>query len=548
MTLSELTYTEGKYNLEEDLKKGRFLGIPMSDDTATIVLNNGDNPSSVYGDTPLDKSAKLHSQSGQDVPEKIREMMRLYDYGDGSFRQKCLNFYNQGMFMQDYTDDQPWEGNFKHYFPTYHDLNIKQLRGYFTWRTEARKGNFLPTPTSFAYLYLYELLNGIGTASVEESLWKMQEFETDYLDEYFADIRMEENLRRWMLELAIIHRLPQKKVDDYANPRLTDRDHHIAVLRAPDNRTDKEVFLALSRFATGNLEASPVIIQKKEVGMHLFAEIWRHTLAHYHENGIDFMTACFGPWKPLPWYPLANAVYLERRELQDFEYPLNECRIYLHQGGKWMVKKYEELYFDKKRINALLHEADRKLRLYLNLKRPLRERADDAWATPYVDAVIETDRQARLEAAKPKVHIHLDRLDHIREEAVVTRESLLTDEDLAADEPQEPSINTTTKKQANISESTIYLETSPLLAKLDSLHAQILQILIADGNADELIRSHHLMPSVVADTLNEAFFEEVGDSILDCDGDHIELVEDYIEDVRTIIGAASSGEAKFPSS
>ena len=53
---------------------------------------------------------------------------------------------------------------------------------------------------------------------------------------------------------------------------------------------------------------------------------------------------------------------------------------------------------------------------------------------------------------------------------------------------------------------------------------------------------------MVADTLNEAFFEEVGDSILDCDGDHIELVEDYVEDVRTIVGVASSGEAKFPSS
>ena len=29
---------------------------------------------------------------------------------------------------------------------------------------------------------------------------------------------------------------------------------------------------------------------------------------------------------------------------------------------------------------------------------------------------------------------------------------------------------------------------------------------------------------------------EIGDSILDCDGDHISLVEDYIEDVTLLVG------------
>lgn len=68
------------------------------------------------------------------MPEKIRKIIKLYRYGDSSFRQKCRNFYVQAKFMEDYEDDAPWNGEFHRYFTTYHDLSVKQLRGYFTWR------------------------------------------------------------------------------------------------------------------------------------------------------------------------------------------------------------------------------------------------------------------------------------------------------------------------------------------------------------------------------------------------------------------------------
>ena len=44
------------------------------------------------------------------------------------------------------------------------------------------------------------------------------------------------------------------------------------------------------------------------------------------------------------------------------------------------------------------------------------------------------------------------------------------------------------------------------------------------------------MPAVVADTINEAFFDEIGDTILACDGDVITVVEDYLEDVLQMSG------------
>ena len=518
---------------------------------ATIVLDNRlDSTGAVWSDTSLAETRD--GADNPDVPEKIRQMIRLYEYGDGSIKKKCRNFYRQGKFMEDYEDDAPWNGEFSRYFPTYHDLSIPKLRGYFTWRTNVRKGIYRPIATSLAYIYLYELLNGIGTSSPEESLWKMQEFETEYLDTGIGDWMMTFNLHRWMLEFAIIHQLPKKLAITFASPDKLECDRKIAVLRNPENHTDEEVCDALCLFVTGKIETSPVLTRDSGEGRHLFAEVWRYTMAHYNHDGKDLLTACFGPWKPFPWHPLANSVYFETRDLTDFDYELDECRIYQYREGRWFVQTYEEMLYNKKIINALLHEADRLLRIYLKTGRNLRAKPEEAWATPYVEAVIETDRQAKIEAAKPKVSINLDSLSQIRQDAVVTRESLLTDEDRAeattAPMPAEVIVaepvadfvgaddNDFDYKNGNDDDNDNNNGPDVDTVRLDPIHRQILLALLAGNSPDELIRTHRLIPSVVTDTLNEAFYDEIGDSILDCDGDQISLVEDYIEDVTLLVG------------
>jgi len=56
------------------------------------------------------------------------------------------------------------------------------------------------------------------------------------------------------------------------------------------------------------------------------------------------------------------------------------------------------------------------------------------------------------------------------------------------------------------------------------------------GQAPErLLRERHLMPSVVADSLNEAFFDEIGDNVVECDGGTLSLVEDYREDIKQLL-------------
>ena len=44
------------------------------------------------------------------------------------------------------------------------------------------------------------------------------------------------------------------------------------------------------------------------------------------------------------------------------------------------------------------------------------------------------------------------------------------------------------------------------------------------------------MPALAADMINELLFDEIGDTVLDCDGDRLSVVEDYREDLERLPG------------
>ena len=500
----------------------------------TIVLQHAPvQQTVVYPSEPLPPVQKSFPALGVRVPEKIQEMLRLYEHGDESFREKCFNFWKQGKFMEDYEDNEPWTGDYKRYFPTYHDLNVRQLRGYFTWRTQVRKGKYTPIAASFAYLYVYELLNGIGASSPEDSLEKLRNFKEKFVDSGIGDPAMEGNLRNWMLEFAVVQGVSPELARQYMEPELLRQDDALEKLAHPEEAGDQELFSAICTFEGKKLGESPVLQKEESGGKHLFAQVWRTAWKRYHENGKNLFIVCFGEKQFLSWYPLGNAVYWEEQPHPDGVYVLDPCRTYRCQQGSWQVEEYNKLYYNKNKFQALFHEADRQLRKYLKTGRYLREKPEEAWAAPFVEAVLEQDQRERLEAAKPKIVIDLSNLDQIRRDAVLTRDSLLTEEErqeIPDDKPEPP----------------VPQEISPVVSQethsegtdvpgLDQIHSQILWALLQRESPEPILRSHHLMASVVADTINEAFLDRMGDTVLEFDGSTLAVVEDYREDILDML-------------
>ena len=477
-----------------------------------------------YKETPLPFAGSGYRPPKENIPPRLRELRRLYDYGPQSEQSKARTFYRQAMFMRDYEDDLPWTGDFVCYFPTYQDLTTRQLRGYFTWRAAVRKGDFRPIAASAAYIYIYELLNGIGADGPEDVLEKLRAFEAGFLDSGIGDARMRANLRRWMLEYAVLRGLPPETVRRFADADLLARDAALAALKKPDTCDDPTLFAALCALGGKKMEESPVIKADPSRGRSLFCEAWRNASA-YRREGKRLFTLCFGKKSTRRWYPLSNAVFLAPSRVEDLDCELSGQRRCRRKNGLWQITAYDPLFFDRALFRGFLRETDARLRRYLKTGRCLKENEADQWAVPYIDAVIEADQKAREQAARPTVTIDFSGLEKIRRDAAGTRDSLLVEEEW--EEAEETAVPAEDRAAADL--------------PLDDVQVQILRALLRGEDPAEMIKANHLMPSIAADFINEALIDQIGDTVLRCEDDRLTLDEDYIEDIRTILGENSHG-------
>ena len=70
---------------------------------------------------------------------------------------------------------------------------------------------------------------------------------------------------------------------------------------------------------------------------------------------------------------------------------------------------------------------------------------------------------------------------------------------------------------------------------LSAEETDILRILFTGENPASYIRAHHLYPAVVADSINEKLFEEIGDSAVTEEDGTLSLIEDYLDDLRLLL-------------
>ncbi len=183
-------------------------------------------------------------------------------------------------------------------------------------------------------------------------------------------------------------------------------------------------------------------------------------------------------------------------------------------------------------MQGFLRETDARLRRYLKTGRYLKEKPENDWVVPYIDAMIEADRKAITEASRPKITIDLSGLEQIRKDALVTQDSLLTEEEL--DKPME--VVPMYEEAAGTPE-----EENAADLPLDEVQIRILRSLLKGEDVTAVLKDNRLMPSMAADSINEALFDEIGDTVVTCEDDRLILIEDYIEDLAQLLGGTTYG-------
>ena len=70
---------------------------------------------------------------------------------------------------------------------------------------------------------------------------------------------------------------------------------------------------------------------------------------------------------------------------------------------------------------------------------------------------------------------------------------------------------------------------------LDEVQLALVRSLLREEPVEELLRANRMMPSIAADSINEALFDEFGDTVLLCEDDRLSVMEDYREDLERFL-------------
>ncbi len=538
----------------------------------TILLNkkltdNDYTVSKVYQDEPILKTA---AQMANYTPPKYREMRKLVNTNPVFYESDAQIFYEQGKFMEDFTDDCQYNGEFQRYYPTYQSMTDQQLRGYFSWRTKVRGGKVEKTSLSFVFVYIYELLNQIGVSSSEEGFYTLKSFWQTYKD---IDPKINHYIKLWLKDYVIYNGLEKSCLDDFSD---TNFDNKILTLINHKSHNVDEVFSALNSLSTYNLENSRFYKlhsdDVKNVVYNVFAELTEY---YNKKRKNSIYEKFFGKIMTNQYVMFNSAVFYNREIHKDCVYEINDICKYICKNGKWT---YERFYFFKEKsklIGELLKAIDFLMREKYEFKSTLKV---DKLTKVYQDIIQkETDKllEDKKKKALPKIEIDISKLQGIRKTALETQNKLIVEEfeeitipetratantniDLIAlieaeqDKIKNNVIVSKEVEQDNIKNGVIVskeaeqdnIKSGVTLSKevaqvnapnLSDIEYEFMKCLLYGKNYSDMVKSNGLMLSVLIDSINEKLYNMFCDTVLIFDGDKPELIEDYCDELKEII-------------
>lgn len=497
---------------DEEIKKiidyaYRLACNPQHDVASTQYMYLSGNRKGKYQAQQIDFSHyQLHKE--EEIPQQLQKMLASYDYSILPAKGRAKNFYLQGKMMADYQDDYTDRHPFYRLYPTYHDMNIKQLRTYFTWRTALNQGKFYANSSGYAYVYLFELLNNISD-SPENNFQRLLSFQQHYAEKY--DIQLRRSVKRWLHDYVIYYQL-QQHLDLFAD--MQKADHNYCVLLKPEAFTDEEVVTALTSISSYHFIKQ---VTQQHDFIFFLASVWRQL------SRSTFFEQYIASRMKTQLQLFSGAVFYDK-DLEKKTFVIDAERKYCGQGREYVLSRIKPFRGQKSNVNLLLHEVDRLLRKYWHLGRPLKARNLEK---KYLQLIKAGILKAAAKKQKQKLHVDLDlsKLSAIRGDAAKTRDSLLTDEEKAESAAAESSITDETKPAA-VPEGTPFSS--------DELF--LLRSLLHQSDYHKYLQQKNIMLSIICEQINEKMLDIIGDSAIDfTDEGKPQLISDYLEDVKAIL-------------
>lgn len=544
------------YGDEPILKTGRQLAEERAREQAAASVGGDGGPapsSSVWsagsrGSRPPVEARPSRLGEGTGAPRIYREA-RAVAYSDEAFyRPRGWLFRRQGELLADLEDDYPYDGSFDRRFPTYQDMTGPQLRGYISWRTEVRRGVEPRTaPTSYAFVYAYELLNGIGVGCAAEGFERLRRFWTGFRERVAP---LDRFLKPWLRDYVVYHGLD---VGLLAHDELLSEDiaadGALAVLQDPAGRGEQELFDAVALLSSYRIEGSKLFRGQPDDVRRTVLAVLGELEAYYRKNRTrGLYESLFGHMAVLPCDLFASAVFYEDRPHPDAVCELSPIRRYVCRNGSWTCERYSGGKGASTRLGSIVKAVDAQMRARIGFPSPLK----DPSLPKYQRSIVEREVErwfAWKQAHTPRtIAIDRSKLGGIRRTAAQTCEELLVDEErgegmgattapatavvpTGAAVPPEPRTSA-----APASPTAGLCEEGALPLGLGEAELSLLRCALDGLPYEGVLAGCARSLDMLVDAINEKLFDVLGDTALEFEDGRPVVIEDYREDVRGAVG------------
>lgn len=582
--------TDGYYKPEKIPPRSFAPGNPASGNPAPGKFTSPRE--SVRAAYPREHIPEHMSPADELMLDKIREMRDLEEISDnGYITKRCaeVTFVGQGEFMADVEDDFNRRVFCALPQPVYMAMSNSQLRTYFTWRTDVRRGKYPEVDKPYVLLYCYELLNKIGVSGAAEAfgrlleLWEGCRGFAGYLDEI---------LPRWLKDFYVYNDITAlyPDVTQYVGAAGGSSRNRFAEEFENGNYGGKLDYLA--EYSAYNIKGSIFLSDSTRPLINGACEAALKALsAYFNERGVDIIELLCGKVrKDYSWVPFRGAVVdLERTD------GFRPTRVGAFE--RYCIKRGEpslEVFdFSPSRgfIGYLLKSVEAELRRHTKFKRyiipnitmllnDIRNRdklmaavSEDGFERIIPAAVAEycwrngitpaekprkTTADSPVEYVREKVEIDVSKLGRIREQSDELAKKLIVDEEtpyadvlddigemsmmiaddefdeqvaqcaeLAPDEPEE------LPRERNEVFSALPAEWQDFANMLTVTQLEVLKHMLNSGAAD-YCRENGLLPETVCEEINTTALETVLDVVIEGG----EILPDYADEIGRIVKAA----------
>ena len=329
---------------------------------------------------------------------------------------------------------------------------------------------------------------------------------------------------------------------------------------------------AINALSTYNLSNSRLDRSHHRDLRHVACAVYVHMARYYdthRKTGI--VASLFGEETAMPYTMFASAVFFAPERHEDCEYRLDPIHIYRCQNGFWECMRIHGSRQKSSKLGEMMRACDQRLRLALDPAHPLKEEKVPRYLAKIIDDEIVAWLSWDAAHQPVKIDIDLSQLGHIRSAAAQTREALLIDEEredgapvgaetansgqpeaepvadaiveavaapIRQDETDEPTISTEqfgvvapllapTPAFAAVAPADATNELAPaadayLRALLEHNAVQAESAVVQSGQSEDML----------VDSINEALFDLVGDTVIEFGSAGPQIIEDYEADVR----------------